>query len=37
MDDGKEVHLAGLSFSSLGGLPLDAWSARTRPPRQYPH
>lgn len=26
MDDGKEVHLANLSFSSLDGLPLDAWS-----------
>ncbi|OLT27902.1 hypothetical protein BJF79_11245 [Actinomadura sp. CNU-125] len=26
LDDGKEVHLANLSFSSLGGLPLDAWA-----------
>ncbi|GGV23695.1 hypothetical protein GCM10010182_52790 [Actinomadura cremea] len=25
-DDGKEVHLANLSFSALDGLPLDVWA-----------
>ncbi|MFI8006234.1 DUF1152 domain-containing protein [Streptomyces sp. NPDC086010] len=27
MNQGKEVHLANLSFTALGGLPLDDWAA----------
>ncbi|MFJ1866338.1 hypothetical protein ACIOD1_17055 [Streptomyces sp. NPDC088097] len=32
LHQGKEVHLANLSFSALAGLPSQDWVARTWPP-----